>query len=53
MAFADKMAVQSILINLVDNAIKYGSGSTINVRLSSSDENVTIEVADSGSGIPD
>lgn len=53
MAFADKMAVQSILINLVDNAIKYGSGSTINVRLSSSVENVTIEVADSGSGIPD
>ena len=44
---------QRAIENLVDNAIKYGSGSTINVRLSSSDENVTIEVADSGSGIPD
>ena len=41
------------VFNLVDNAIKYsGAGSSASVRTFSQDRVVTIEVADSGPGIP-
>ena len=50
---ADKVAVSEALINLFDNAIKYGKpeGKKINVRCYAEKENVFIEVEDNGIGI--
>jgi signal transduction histidine kinase len=45
--------LQRAVSNLVDNAIKYSpGGSTVVIRLSGGDTNVTISVADHGKGIP-
>ncbi|MBP9151530.1 MAG: HAMP domain-containing histidine kinase [Flavobacteriales bacterium] len=49
----DKMAIQSIVINLIDNAIKYGGGSEVTVELSVKDtDSVECSVSDRGEGIP-
>ncbi|MDP4200616.1 MAG: ATP-binding protein [Bacteroidota bacterium] len=54
-AYADKDRVKQILINLVDNAIKYsGEGSSIKIELANSEptpHEVTIRVSDNGIGI--
>jgi signal transduction histidine kinase len=52
-AWGDPDAVQQILANLVENAIKYsGEGAPIKVTVSESASEVVIEVADFGKGIP-
>ena len=44
---------QKFLINLIVNAIKYGNqDGEVLVRTFDMDENILIEVADNGSGIP-
>ena len=49
----DKMAFQSVVINLIDNAIKYGGGGTITVKLSLADNaDIEFSVCDNGEGIP-
>jgi heavy metal sensor kinase len=49
---ADRTVLRQILINLLDNAIKYSPlGGHISVRVLSSANNVSIEVEDSGPGI--
>ncbi|MCF8464454.1 MAG: HAMP domain-containing histidine kinase [Flavobacteriales bacterium] len=49
----DKMAIQSIVINLIDNAIKYGAGSQVTVEISvSGTDSIEFLVADQGEGIP-
>ncbi len=51
----DSDAVTQIVVNLLDNAIKYSGGSqdkTITVRTGSDDEFVLIEIEDHGPGIP-
>lgn len=49
----DKMAIQSIVINLIDNAIKYGAGSQITVELSVKHaDSIEFSVSDQGEGIP-
>lgn len=51
--FADKTRVGQVLINLIENAVKYSrKGSQIMVRAKSSDGMVVINVADRGKGIP-
>jgi signal transduction histidine kinase len=50
---ADAMALESIMVNLIDNAIKYGQGSNVLVKADSSKENCRISVADQGIGIPE
>lgn len=50
--FASKQDIQSIFTNLIENAIKYGSGSPIDITLKEQKENWEIEVADLGPGIP-
>ncbi|QEL13178.1 HAMP domain-containing sensor histidine kinase [Limnoglobus roseus] len=51
-AFADEDAMEAILDNLVDNAIKYTpSGGKITVRWTATDRHVQIEVEDTGIGI--
>jgi len=50
---ADEEAIRQILDNLIDNAIKYTpDGGTVKVKCSRSEHSVTLEVADTGIGIP-
>ena len=50
----DQSAMTLVLLNLVENALKYGSksGDEINVRLSHMNDELVVEVADHGEGIP-
>lgn len=51
---ADKEAIREVLINLVDNAIKYGNkqNNMVRVKLYDMDEKILTEVTDNGIGIP-
>lgn len=49
----NKEALQSILINLVENALKYASASQIEIGTSVDMDRVLLYVSDSGKGIPD
>jgi signal transduction histidine kinase len=44
--------IQQVLVNLLDNAIKYGGDGPISVRVESSNGTIRVLVADSGPGIP-
>ncbi|MFD2598367.1 sensor histidine kinase [Sphingobacterium corticis] len=49
---ADKKKIQQVLINLVENSIKYGkSGGTTTIRTSPLFEQILVEVTDNGHGI--
>jgi len=49
----DKMAIHSIVINLIDNAIKYGGKSEVMVALMcTEDAQIELSVSDGGEGIP-
>ncbi len=51
--FADRFHLVSVLLNLIDNSIKYSaSAPAIDVILHGSEQEVRIEVADNGIGIP-
>jgi signal transduction histidine kinase len=51
-AWGDPDAVQQILVNLIENAIKYaGEGAAISVLVSESESEAIMEVADAGRGI--
>lgn len=51
---ADLMMLNSIVSNLLDNAIKYtDAGGSITVRVSDGDDNVEVRITDTGSGIPE
>jgi PAS domain S-box-containing protein len=49
-ASGDADRIQQVMVNLLDNAIKYG-GAPVRVRVESADGHVRISVADSGPGI--
>ena len=49
--FADKDKIHDVVINLVDNAIKYTEKGWVNIKISSSKSLMTFEVSDSGIGI--
>ena len=52
--WADEEALEQILDNLLDNAVKYTpQGGRIEVRWRREDEQVCLEVADTGIGIPE
>lgn len=49
---ADERAIDHVLVNLIDNAVKYtGEEGDVTVRTRVADEHVLIEVSDTGSGI--
>lgn len=52
--YADKKRIRQVLINLIDNAIKYGRGTEGQTKVSffDMDENILVEVTDNGEGIP-
>ncbi len=53
-AMADKLHFQGVLINLLDNSLKYGQGTiSIKVLLQEDNDNFTISVTDNGPGIPE
>ena len=52
MVRADRERIRQVLINLVDNSIKYGTeGGRTRVSFFDMDENILIEVTDNGIGI--
>lgn len=51
--FVDGLLIEQVLINLIDNAIKYTqSDSIIEIKVIQKEENVVFEVSDNGKGIP-
>jgi signal transduction histidine kinase len=49
----DERGVEQVLLNLLDNAVKYGPNEqTIRVALSQRDREVVLSVADEGPGVP-
>ena len=51
--YADHQYMELILNNLLSNAFKYTEQGTISVNISTTDKDLVIEVADTGSGIPE
>jgi two-component system sensor histidine kinase KdpD len=53
LALMDDVLVEQVLINLLDNALKYTpAGSAIRIAATASDDRVTVEVDDHGPGLP-
>jgi two-component system osmolarity sensor histidine kinase EnvZ len=50
--FADPVALERVLSNLLENATHYGRGKPVDVELHCSQKDVFIEVCDRGPGIP-
>jgi two-component system sensor histidine kinase KdpD len=51
--FCDTRQLRSALVNLLDNAIKYTpAGSPLDIIATATEQNLTIEVADRGPGLP-
>jgi two-component system phosphate regulon sensor histidine kinase PhoR len=50
-AMADRRALEQILANLLENAVKYCPGATVTVRAAARDERVSVSIDDTGSGI--
>ena len=52
-ASGDRSRIQQVLVNLIDNAVKYSpSGGEVSVSTVASSEGVRVEVRDQGIGIP-
>lgn len=49
----DHDAMRSIIVNLVENALKYAVGSTVEVALSSNEDCILLSVSDHGPGVPE
>lgn len=48
----DTLAMQRVLINLIDNAIRYGGGGAVTVRYNCDESITLVQVLDRGEGIP-
>ncbi|MEM9135786.1 MAG: ATP-binding protein [Cyanobacteria bacterium P01_F01_bin.42] len=52
-AYTDESRLQQVLVNLVDNAVKYSEpGTPVKITAESTEQYATIEVCDRGPGIP-
>ena len=52
MAMGDKMRLQQLFTNLIDNAIKFTSEGTVRVTMGKNEEEVLVKIRDTGIGIP-
>ena len=52
LVYADPRRLSELIINIIDNAVKYSQTGTIGVALTGSNQTVTITVSDQGLGIP-
>ena len=50
-ASGDRDRIQQVLLNLLDNAVKYGGAADVSVRVDARDDAISIAVADEGPGI--
>ena len=50
-ASGDADRIQQVVVNLLDNAVKYGDETPVNVRVESNRDNVRVVVSDAGPGI--
>jgi two-component system osmolarity sensor histidine kinase EnvZ len=50
--FANAVALERVISNLLKNAVQFGNGEPIDINLNCSDERVAIEICDRGPGIP-
>jgi two-component system osmolarity sensor histidine kinase EnvZ len=50
--FADAVALERVLANLLKNAVQHGNGKPVDIGLHCTDQEVAIEIADRGPGIP-
>jgi PAS domain S-box-containing protein len=51
-ATGDPDRIQQVLVNLVDNAVKYGGGAAVTVRVATDERAAKLSVSDAGPGIP-
>jgi two-component system phosphate regulon sensor histidine kinase PhoR len=51
-ASGDPDRIQQVLVNLVDNAVKYGGGAAVTVRVGADERAAKLSVSDAGPGIP-
>jgi signal transduction histidine kinase len=49
---ADPIAIESVLVNLIDNALKYAPNGPVQVNLTKENGQIILTVSDSGKGIP-
>jgi len=47
----DRLRIEQVLVNVLSNAVKYGAGQPISVRLEAEEDRVRLTVADKGIGI--
>jgi signal transduction histidine kinase len=52
MILGDKVRLQQLFTNLIDNAIKYTSEGSIRITVEKDEENAVVQVVDTGIGIP-
>jgi two-component system osmolarity sensor histidine kinase EnvZ len=50
--FSDAVALERVLANLLKNAVQHGNGQPVDVDLHCTEDEVAIEIADRGPGIP-
>lgn len=51
---ADRLHIQGVLVNLIDNGLKYSGGHPeINITLKETDKQIEVSVSDNGPGIPE
>ncbi len=49
----DEFRIEQVIINLLTNALRYGGGKPVRVRLSATEKEARIDVIDQGPGIPE
>ena len=49
----DRLRIEQVVTNILANALKYASGTPVDIRLTGTDGDVTILIADGGPGIPE
>jgi PAS domain S-box-containing protein len=49
----DRLRMEQVCMNLLSNALKYGAGHPVEVRVVADEDTATVEISDRGTGIPE